>query len=78
MPAILGGGPVLEQAQEAGLADPDADARTEAIYLLATAAAMGTDILVGRRSPESAIAVFRHHPDRISTTAARAPAHGGR
>lgn len=60
---------LLEQAQEVGLADPDADARTEAISLLAMAAAMGTSILVGQRSPESAIAVLRHHLDRIFTTA---------
>lgn len=55
--------------------DPDAaentgvDARIEAISLLAMAAAMGTGILVGRRSAESAVAVLRHHLDRIFTTA---------
>ncbi len=30
---------------------------------------MGTGILVGQRSPESAIAVLRHHLDRIFTAA---------
>ncbi|MEU3657456.1 TetR/AcrR family transcriptional regulator [Streptomyces sp. NPDC032161] len=56
---------LLQQARKTGLADPDIDARTEAISLLAMAAAMGTSILVGQREPESAIAVLRHHLDRI-------------
>ncbi|MFD3699870.1 TetR/AcrR family transcriptional regulator [Streptomyces sp. NPDC058646] len=55
------------QAQESGLADPRAEARTEAISLLAMAATLGTSILVGQRSPESAVAVLRHHLDRIFT-----------
>ncbi|MGW8555128.1 TetR/AcrR family transcriptional regulator [Streptomyces tubercidicus] len=59
---------LLEQAQESRLADPGTDARTEAISLLAMAATMGTSILVGQRSPESAIAVLHHHLDRIFTT----------
>ncbi|MET9655746.1 TetR/AcrR family transcriptional regulator [Streptomyces sp. NPDC006510] len=58
---------LLRQAQEAGLADPGVDARTEAIGLLAMAAGMGTSILVGQRGPESAIEVLRHHLDRIFT-----------
>ncbi|MFB6623257.1 MULTISPECIES: TetR/AcrR family transcriptional regulator [unclassified Streptomyces] len=62
---------LVEQAQAAGVADPDVDARTEAISLLAMAATMGTSILVGQRSPESAIAVLRHHLDRIFTVAGR-------
>ncbi|MEV7370815.1 TetR/AcrR family transcriptional regulator [Streptomyces sp. NPDC090301] len=62
---------LVEQAQGAGVADPDVDARTEAISLLAMAATMGTSILVGQRSPESAIAVLRHHLDRIFTVAGR-------
>ncbi|MEU6705614.1 TetR/AcrR family transcriptional regulator [Streptomyces wuyuanensis] len=56
---------VLEQARAAGLADPDIDARMEAISLLAMTATMGTSILVGQRNPESAIAVLQHHLDRI-------------
>jgi hypothetical protein len=56
---------LLRQAQESDLADRDIDARTEAISLLAMAAGMGTSILVGQRGPESAIAVLRHHLDRI-------------
>ncbi|MEV8106818.1 TetR family transcriptional regulator, partial [Streptomyces sp. NPDC088135] len=39
---------LLRQAQESGLADPGVDARTEAIGLIAMAAAMGTSILVGQ------------------------------
>ncbi|MFE5548925.1 TetR/AcrR family transcriptional regulator [Streptomyces sp. NPDC056534] len=62
---------LVEQAQAAGVADPDVYARTEAISLLAMAATMGTSILVGQRSPESAIAVLRHHLDRIFTVAGR-------
>ncbi|MFE0579890.1 TetR/AcrR family transcriptional regulator [Streptomyces sp. NPDC058874] len=67
---------LLRQAQEGGLADPDADARTEAISLLAMAATMGTSILVGQRRPESAVAVLRHHLDRIFTPARRPSADG--
>ncbi|MFE5735916.1 TetR/AcrR family transcriptional regulator [Streptomyces celluloflavus] len=60
---------LLEQAQASGLADPGADARTEAISLLAMTATMGTGVLVGQRSPESAIGVLHHHLDRIFVTA---------
>jgi AcrR family transcriptional regulator len=56
---------LIQQAQEAGRADSGADARTEAISLLAMTAAMGTSILVGQRTPESAIAVLQYHLDRI-------------
>lgn len=62
------------QAQESGLADPDVDARTEAISLLAMTATMGTSILVGQRGPESAVAVLRHHLDRIFRTRTPSPA----
>ncbi|WP_405730698.1 TetR/AcrR family transcriptional regulator [Streptomyces sp. NBC_01537] len=58
---------LLRQAQEAGLADGDIDARTEAISLLAMTATMGTSILVGQRGPEAAIEVLRYHLDRIFT-----------
>ncbi|MFJ5811254.1 TetR/AcrR family transcriptional regulator [Streptomyces sp. NPDC093093] len=58
---------LLRQAQEFGLADPAADARIEAISLLAMTATMGTSILVGQRTPESAVAVLHHHLDRIFT-----------
>ncbi|NXY94692.1 TetR/AcrR family transcriptional regulator [Streptomyces sp. BR123] len=56
---------MLLKAQEAGLADPGIDARTEAISLLAMTATMGTSVIVGQRTPESAIAVLHHHLDRI-------------
>ncbi|MFI8262378.1 MULTISPECIES: TetR/AcrR family transcriptional regulator [unclassified Streptomyces] len=68
---------LLEQAQASGAADPDVDARTEAISLLAMAATMGTSILVGQRSPESAIAVLRHHLDRIFTAAGTSEKEAG-
>ncbi|MFJ3172281.1 TetR/AcrR family transcriptional regulator [Streptomyces roseus] len=58
---------LIARAQEAGAADRGVDARTEAISLLAMTATMGTSILVGQREPESAIAVLRHHLDRIFT-----------
>lgn len=70
---------LLRGAQEAGLADEAVDARTEAISLLAMAAAMGTSILVGQRSPEAATAVLRHHLDRIFSPGGRlggVSAHG--
>ncbi|MFF2576474.1 TetR/AcrR family transcriptional regulator [Streptomyces goshikiensis] len=56
---------LLKQAQATGLADARIDAHTEAISLLAMTATMGTSILVGQRTPESAIAVLHHHLDRI-------------
>ncbi|MFF2927858.1 TetR/AcrR family transcriptional regulator [Streptomyces celluloflavus] len=68
---------LLEQAQASGLADPGADARTEAISLLAMTATMGTGVLVGQRSPESAIGVLHHHLDRIFVTAETAAAGEG-
>ncbi|MER5484079.1 TetR/AcrR family transcriptional regulator [Streptomyces sp. NPDC002812] len=65
---------LITQAQESGLADPDVDPRTEAISLLAMAATMGTSILVGQRGPDSAVAVLRHHLDRIFRTGTPSPA----
>ncbi|MFD6884954.1 TetR/AcrR family transcriptional regulator [Streptomyces sp. NPDC059957] len=64
---------LIGQAQESGLADPEVDARIEAISLLAMAATMGTSILVGQRGPESAVAVLRHHLDRIFRPGTRSP-----
>ncbi|MDX2389000.1 MULTISPECIES: TetR/AcrR family transcriptional regulator [unclassified Streptomyces] len=60
---------LIRQAQDDGLADSRADARTEAVSLLAMTATMGTSILVGQRDPESAVAVLDHHLDRIFTAA---------
>lgn len=59
---------LLEQAQASGLVAPGIAARTEAIGLLAMTATMGTSILVGQRTPESAISVLAHHLDRIFST----------
>ncbi|MFD9453576.1 hypothetical protein ACFWBC_10855 [Streptomyces sp. NPDC059985] len=56
-------------AVEAERADSRADARTQAVSLPAMTATMGTSILVGRRDPESAVAVLDHHLDRIFTPA---------
>ncbi|WP_227025516.1 TetR family transcriptional regulator C-terminal domain-containing protein [Streptomyces tsukubensis] len=56
---------LVERGQEAGPADPAVDARAEAIGLLAMVATMGTSVLVGQRSTDSAVAVLRHHLDRI-------------
>jgi AcrR family transcriptional regulator len=55
----------IQQAQEEGQADSGVDARTEAISLLAMTATMGTSILVGQRTPESATAALQYHLDRI-------------
>ncbi|MER7492911.1 TetR/AcrR family transcriptional regulator [Streptomyces pharetrae] len=62
---------ILRRAQEADLLEPGLDARLEAVSLLAMSAGLGTSILVGQRSPESAAAVLEHHLDRIFRT------HGG-
>ncbi|MFD7838869.1 TetR/AcrR family transcriptional regulator [Streptomyces sp. NPDC059761] len=64
---------LLQQAQETALADPAVDPRTEAVSLLAMAAAMGTSILVGQRTPESAIAVLHHHLNRIFNSQTQPP-----
>ncbi|WP_030263168.1 TetR/AcrR family transcriptional regulator [Streptomyces violens] len=55
----------LRQAQEAGLLRPGVDPGSEAIGLLAMSAGLGTSILVGQRTPDSATAVFEYHLDRI-------------
>ncbi|MET9792706.1 TetR/AcrR family transcriptional regulator [Streptomyces canus] len=59
---------LLRQAQEAALLKPGVDAQLEAAGLLAMSAGLGTSILVGQRSPESAIAVLDHHLNRIFRT----------
>lgn len=56
---------LLRQAQEADLVEPGADVRLEAVSLLALSAGLGTSILVGQRSAQSAVAVLNHHLDRI-------------
>jgi AcrR family transcriptional regulator len=59
---------LLRQAQEAALLEPGVDAQLEAAGLLAMSAGLGTSILVGQRSPESAAAVLDHHLNRIFRT----------
>ncbi|MFE4870245.1 TetR/AcrR family transcriptional regulator [Streptomyces sp. NPDC056682] len=59
---------LLVQAQESGLLELDLDTRLEAVSLLAMSAGLGTSVLVGQRSPESAAAVLGHHLDRIFRT----------
>ncbi|MFD8237106.1 TetR/AcrR family transcriptional regulator [Streptomyces sp. NPDC059696] len=59
---------LLWQAQEAALLEPGVDARLEAAGLLAMSAGLGTGVLVGQRSPESATAVLGHHLNRIFRT----------
>lgn len=56
---------LLQQAVDAKLAAPGTDPRTEAISLLAMSAGLGTSVLVGQRTQESAAAVLRHHLDRL-------------
>lgn len=56
---------LLRQAQEADLLRPGVNPRLEAAGLLAMSAGLGTGILVGQRSPDSAAAVLDHNLDRI-------------
>ncbi|MFI9257026.1 TetR/AcrR family transcriptional regulator [Streptomyces sioyaensis] len=56
---------LLRRAEESDLIQPGVDARLEAVSLLAMSAGLGTSILVGQRSPESAATVLDHHLDRI-------------
>ncbi|MFF7640897.1 TetR family transcriptional regulator C-terminal domain-containing protein [Streptomyces canus] len=59
---------LLRQAQEAALLEPGVDAQLEAAGLLAMSAGLGTSILVGQRSPESATTILDHHLNRIFRT----------
>ncbi|MEV0373642.1 TetR/AcrR family transcriptional regulator [Streptomyces sp. NPDC050636] len=56
---------LLRQARDMRLTQPDLDPRLEAISLLALSAGLGTSVLVGQRSTESAAAVLEHQLDRI-------------
>lgn len=62
---------LLAQAQDAGLVRPDVDVRTEAVSLLAMTAGLGISVMTGQRGAEAAIAVLRHHLDRIFRGAGR-------
>ncbi|MGW8399094.1 TetR/AcrR family transcriptional regulator [Streptomyces lydicus] len=67
---------LLQQAQDARLTAPDMDARREAAGLLAMSAGLGTSILVGQRTPDSALAVLRLHLDRLFPKGGADPASG--
>ncbi|MFF8313374.1 TetR/AcrR family transcriptional regulator [Streptomyces lydicus] len=67
---------LLQQAQDARLTAPDMDARREAAGLLAMSAGLGTSILVGQRTPDSALAVLRLHLDRLFPEGGADPASG--
>ncbi|MCF3172193.1 TetR/AcrR family transcriptional regulator [Streptomyces sioyaensis] len=56
---------LLRQAAESDLIQPGVDVRLEAVSLLAMSAGLGTSVLVGQRSPESAATVLDHHLDRL-------------
>ncbi|KOU68977.1 TetR family transcriptional regulator [Streptomyces sp. MMG1533] len=56
---------LLGEAREAGLLRTGVDPRPTAAGLLAMSAGLGTGILVGQRSAESAAAVLEHHLDGI-------------
>ncbi|MEU9504527.1 TetR/AcrR family transcriptional regulator [Streptomyces sp. NPDC048196] len=62
---------LLRQASAAGLTTPGLEPRLEASSLLALSAGLGTSILVGHRTPDSATAVLRHQLDRIFAAAGR-------
>ncbi|MEV4191399.1 TetR/AcrR family transcriptional regulator [Streptomyces toxytricini] len=59
---------LLRKAVEAGQASPGTDPGAEAAALLAMSAGLGTSVLAGYRTTESAAAVLRHQLDRIFAT----------
>ncbi|MFJ9709854.1 TetR/AcrR family transcriptional regulator [Streptomyces sp. NPDC101234] len=62
---------LLRQARESGLTHPGVDPELEAVGLLAMSAGLGSSVLAGQRSPESAVAVLEHHLDRIFPAAGK-------
>lgn len=56
---------LLREAEDGDLIRPEVDASLEAVSLLAMSAGLGTSILVGQRSAESAATVINHHLNRI-------------
>ncbi|MEU9762385.1 TetR/AcrR family transcriptional regulator [Streptomyces sp. NPDC047985] len=56
---------LLRQAAEQGQLRPGVDPRAAAAGLLAVSAGLGTGVLVGQRSAESAAGVLAHHLDLI-------------
>ncbi|WP_200301736.1 TetR/AcrR family transcriptional regulator [Streptomyces adelaidensis] len=59
---------LLRQARDADLLRPGADPRLDAIGLLAMSAGLGTSVLVGQRSQESAVAALDHCLNRVFRT----------
>lgn len=55
----------LRSAQHNGEACPDLDPRAEIVGLLATSAGLGTSVLVGQRSADTALAILRYQLDRV-------------
>ncbi|MER6618013.1 TetR/AcrR family transcriptional regulator [Streptomyces xantholiticus] len=64
---------LLRQAQEADLIQPGVDVQLEAVSLLAMSAGLGTSVLVGQRSPQSAVTVLDLHLNRIFRGSQRVP-----
>ncbi|MCC9308946.1 TetR/AcrR family transcriptional regulator [Kitasatospora sp. RB6PN24] len=55
----------LTTAQRAGDADPELDARQEAVVLLAVSAGLGLSVLLGQRTAGDAAAVLHYHLGRL-------------
>ncbi|MFG1922211.1 TetR/AcrR family transcriptional regulator [Cryptosporangium sp. NPDC048952] len=53
---------------------PPADARAEAVALLAMSDGLATSVLGGARSVDEAVGALRHHLDRLLPAASRTPA----
>ncbi|RPE43964.1 TetR family transcriptional regulator [Streptomyces sp. Ag109_O5-1] len=62
---------LLRQAREPGLTHPGVAPELEAVGLLAMSAGLGSSVLAGQRSLESAVAVLAHHLDRIFRAAGK-------
>ncbi|MEU6665989.1 TetR/AcrR family transcriptional regulator [Streptomyces sp. NPDC046727] len=56
---------LLQQAAEQGQLRPGVDPRAAAAGLLAMSAGLGTSVLVGQRSAQSAAEILAHHLDQI-------------
>ncbi|GAB2891812.1 TetR/AcrR family transcriptional regulator [Streptomyces deserti] len=56
---------LLRQAQTDDALDPHADPDIESARLLALGHGLGTSVLVGRRTPESAMTVLGYHLDQL-------------
>lgn len=68
---------VLRRAQADGELDPDLDASSEAASLLTISHGLGTSVLVGQRTVDSARVVLRYHLDRLFGLTAEAEAPSG-